>query len=120
MCYLFVRVLATGAGGALFTLMKALVVSTSRKEEFTLDNIERIEIQMEWNDVMFDSAGPSGPDGGNSMLTDDRLKAAPDMLEALKEAFAVLGKEPRWKVSTLRLDTIRGAIAKAEQGQDEQ
>jgi hypothetical protein len=29
------------------------------------------------------------------------------MLEALKEAFAALGKDPRWKVSTLRLDIIR-------------
>lgn len=54
------------------------------------------------------------------MVTDDRLnQAAPDMLEALKEAFAALGKDPRWKVSTLRLDIIRGAIAKAEQYRDE-
>lgn len=51
------------------------------------------------------------------METDDRLnKAAPDMLKALKEAYAALGKDSRWKVSTLRLDIIRGAIAKADEG----
>lgn len=51
------------------------------------------------------------------MVTDDQLnEAAPDMLKALKEAFAALGKDPRWKVSTLRLEIIREAIAKAEHG----
>ena len=50
----------------------------------------------------------------------NEARAAPDVLEALTEAFAALGKDPRWKVSTLRLDIIRGATAKAEQDRDEE
>ena len=54
------------------------------------------------------------------MGTADQLnQAAPDMLKALKEAYIALGKDSRWKVSTLRLDIIMPAIAKAEQGPDE-
>jgi hypothetical protein len=50
------------------------------------------------------------------MTTNDQVvnNAALDMLNALKEAFAELGKDSRWKVSTLRLDIIRPAIAKAD------
>jgi len=41
------------------------------------------------------------------------IAAAPDLLEACKQAFEELGASAAWRVSTLRLDVLRKAIAKA-------
>lgn len=56
-------------------------------------------------------------DGNQAPRIARLIAAAPEMLEALKQANEQLGNDPRWKVSTLRLDVIRAAIAKAT-GQD--
>jgi len=41
------------------------------------------------------------------------IAAAPELLAACQAAFDQLANDPRWNVSTLRLDIIRAAIAKA-------
>lgn len=42
------------------------------------------------------------------------IASAPELLEALEAVDQALGNDPRWKVSTLRLDIVRVAIAKAK------
>lgn len=41
-------------------------------------------------------------------------RAAPRMLAALREAEKLLGNDPRWKVSALRLEVIRPVILEAQ------